>query len=368
MTDYSHTSKHSPGETASKIAGPHAVTLIDNRTPVQRKSNNTGLPDNLKSGIENLSGHSMDDVKVHYNSSQPAQLNAHAYAQGTNIHLAPGQEKHLAHEAWHVVQQKQGRVRPTVQMKGKVNINDDAGLEKEADVMGAKAIQRQITEQQHYKKTTGGNNTAQLSVHKYDGTLTIGMQQRFDEAYNKFIAQVVTASPLAQGSNQVAIYGASKKDFKKWEDYGVTHFYVGTNGYTGDDPSQFTEVWNTTVKNPPPHTVSLRVVMTVNMSVNSTIEELYATMLHEWFIHAVKWEPLVKYIRNPKGPDILAQVLSQGHVARGDEEHKEYANMSDDELLNMAKTLGLPKDIETKIAEKLINDHKRHDPLTGKAK
>jgi phage-related protein len=110
-------------------------------TSVQKKSNNTGLPDNLKSGIENLSGHSMDDVKVHYNSSQPAQLNAHAYAQGTNIHIASGQEKHLPHEAWHVVQQKQGRVKPTLQMKGKVNVNDDKGLENEADVMGAKAAQ-----------------------------------------------------------------------------------------------------------------------------------------------------------------------------------------------------------------------------------
>lgn len=108
--------------------------------PVQKKANTTGLPDNLKSGIENLSGHSLDDVKVHYNSAQPAQLNAHAYAQGSNIHIAPGQEKHLPHEAWHVVQQKQGRVRPTMQMKGKVNVNDDRGLEKEADVMGAKAL------------------------------------------------------------------------------------------------------------------------------------------------------------------------------------------------------------------------------------
>ncbi|WP_083629356.1 eCIS core domain-containing protein [Tenacibaculum agarivorans] len=105
-----------------------------------RKSNNIGLPDTLKTGIENLSGYSMDDVKVHYNSSKPAQLQAHAYAQGTDIHLAPGQEKYLPHEAWHVVQQKQGRVKPTRQLKSKVNINDDAGLEKEADVMGTKAL------------------------------------------------------------------------------------------------------------------------------------------------------------------------------------------------------------------------------------
>ena len=108
---------------------------------IQKKENNTGLPDDLKAGIENLSGYSMDDVKVHRNSDKPAQLQAHAYAQGTDIHLASGQEKHLPHEAWHVVQQMQGRVKPTAQMKGKVNVNDDVGLEKEADVMGRKAMQ-----------------------------------------------------------------------------------------------------------------------------------------------------------------------------------------------------------------------------------
>jgi hypothetical protein len=104
------------------------------------RQNSTGLPDGLKSGIESMSGMSMDHVKVHYNSPQPAQLNAQAYAQGSDIHIAPGKETHLPHEAWHVVQQKQGRVKPTVQMAGGQQLNDDAGLEAEADVMGAKAL------------------------------------------------------------------------------------------------------------------------------------------------------------------------------------------------------------------------------------
>ena len=108
--------------------------------PIQRKENNTGLPDKLKMGAENLSGISLDDVKVHRNSDKPAQLQAHAYAQGTDIHLASGQEKHLPHEAWHVVQQKQGRVKPTMQLKGKVNINTDRALENEADIMGSRAM------------------------------------------------------------------------------------------------------------------------------------------------------------------------------------------------------------------------------------
>jgi hypothetical protein len=103
-----------------------------------RTENRTGLPDELKAGIENLSSMAMDDVRVHYNSSKPAQVEALAYTQGTEIHVAPGQEQHLPHEAWHVVQQEQGRVKPTLQMKG-VEINDDARLEREADVMGARA-------------------------------------------------------------------------------------------------------------------------------------------------------------------------------------------------------------------------------------
>ena len=126
------------------VAQRKLQTMANNHAPqkpIQKKKNNMGLPDNLKSGIEKLSGYSMDDVTVHYNSDKPAQLQAHAYAQGTDIHLASGQEKHLPHEAWHVVQQKKAKVRPTLQIKGEVNLNDDTGLEKEADVMGAKAVQ-----------------------------------------------------------------------------------------------------------------------------------------------------------------------------------------------------------------------------------
>jgi predicted SprT family Zn-dependent metalloprotease len=108
------------------------------RTEALPRYNDTGLPDRLKSGIEALSGLSMDNVNVHYNSSQPARLNALAYTQGRDIHVAPGQERHLPHEAWHVVQQKQGRVAPTLRIDG-VAVNDDQRLEQEAQTMGRMA-------------------------------------------------------------------------------------------------------------------------------------------------------------------------------------------------------------------------------------
>jgi hypothetical protein len=139
-------------EFRGKARTAQRVTKIKEKKPLQRRaangsatvqshaqSNRTGLPDHLKSGIESLSGISLDNVQVHYNSAKPAQLNALAYTQGTDIHVAPGQQKHLPHEAWHVVQQAQGRVRPTMQMKGAVPVNDDQALEHEADVMGARA-------------------------------------------------------------------------------------------------------------------------------------------------------------------------------------------------------------------------------------
>ena len=108
--------------------------------------NRTGIPDQLRASIEALSGVDMSGVRVHRNSAKPAQLNALALAQGADIHLGPGQERHLPHEAWHVVQQAQGRVKPTLQTQG-TSINDDTALEHEADVMGRRALQKRSTAQ-----------------------------------------------------------------------------------------------------------------------------------------------------------------------------------------------------------------------------
>ncbi len=169
------------------------IYTVEHQQPIQKK-NNTGLPDYLKSGIENLSGYAMDDVQVHYNSDKPAQLNAHAYAQGTNIHLASGQEKHLPHEAWHVVQQKQGRVQPTMQMKGPstslrspISINDDIELEKEADVMGAEALQLLDNDSNKGISSTSINKVIQR---------TIGSEKKKEERKKKKKKRKKKSKPL----------------------------------------------------------------------------------------------------------------------------------------------------------------------------
>lgn len=62
------------------------------------KQNNTGILLQMKRQYEKLSGFSFDDVKVHYNSDKPVQLQALAYTQGNHVFIGPGQETHLSHE------------------------------------------------------------------------------------------------------------------------------------------------------------------------------------------------------------------------------------------------------------------------------
>jgi len=121
----------------------------------------TGMPGPLRMGLEALSGEDLSAVRVHYNATRPAQLNALAYTQGQEIHVAPGQEKHLPHEGWHAVQQIQGRVRPTIQGPG-VGINDDKALEREADAMGAKAQQLMtVTRGSSSRRNSAGSSIVQ---------------------------------------------------------------------------------------------------------------------------------------------------------------------------------------------------------------
>ena len=99
------------------------------------------LPLELKMAMEAITGENLQCVRVHYNSSKPEKVQAHAYAQGLDIYLAPGQEHHLPHELGHVVQQLKGMVKPTRQLNG-IDINDDERLEQHATLLGELALKR----------------------------------------------------------------------------------------------------------------------------------------------------------------------------------------------------------------------------------
>ncbi len=149
----------------------------------------TALPDRLKGSLESLSGMDLSSVRVHRNSDKPAELNALAYTQGRDIHLAPGQDEHLPHEAWHAVQQMQGRVNPTMQTRG-VSLNDDAHLEREADHMGSKAA-------------TGGSSAAAGPSRSNHSAASPGVAQRkikiaglTEKKRKNFVAKINEGSAL----------------------------------------------------------------------------------------------------------------------------------------------------------------------------
>ena len=97
----------------------------------KQKPNLTGIPTQMKLDFEHRSGLSFDDVRVHYNSDKPRKIGALAYTQIPQVHIGPGQERHLRHELGHVVQQKRGIVRPTTWING-LPVNDSPELEHSA--------------------------------------------------------------------------------------------------------------------------------------------------------------------------------------------------------------------------------------------
>ncbi|MDJ0601586.1 MAG: DUF4157 domain-containing protein [Crocosphaera sp.] len=155
--------KNSNGETNNKSEQDTGIVQKKREnadsigTQKEISPNRTGLPDHLKAGVENLSGYSLDDVRVHYNSPKPSQLQALAYTQGTDIHVAPGQEKHLPHETWHVIQQMQGRVREKTSYKG-VGLNEERALEREADEMVEKVRNANLIIRQKDQEKKGGGD------------------------------------------------------------------------------------------------------------------------------------------------------------------------------------------------------------------
>lgn len=102
----------------------------------RQQPNLTGIPTQMKMDFEQRSGLSFDDVRVHYNSDKPKRIGALAYTQIPQVHIGPGQERHLRHELGHVVQQKQGIVRPDRESTLDTPINTDPLLERQADLWG----------------------------------------------------------------------------------------------------------------------------------------------------------------------------------------------------------------------------------------
>lgn len=138
-----------PEEARSEKLQPNALQKIqrklsDREVPTQNITSQK-MPAEIQAKMENSFGADFSNVSIHQ-GDQAGAINAKAFTQGNDIHFAPGQydpqsrqgQELLGHELTHVVQQRQGRVQGTTQLKG-VSINDNTSLEQEADKMGEKA-------------------------------------------------------------------------------------------------------------------------------------------------------------------------------------------------------------------------------------
>ncbi len=160
-------------------------------TPVQRKESSTTatpagsgwggapLPCDVQSKMEGAFGADFSAVRVH-EGPRAGAIGAQAYTQGTDIHFATGQyqpgtqrgQEILGHELAHVVQQSQGRVEANTQAKG-LAVNDDAGLEREADDMGARAARGESVGSPSAASGSGGGAVVQALGGKLDKTRTL---------------------------------------------------------------------------------------------------------------------------------------------------------------------------------------------------
>lgn len=110
------------------------------------RSHGATLPGAIRSRMERAFGADFSSVRIHADSRQADDVGAVAYTQGNAIHFRPRAfqphtttgQKLLGHELAHIVQQREGRVAPTMRVNGRP-VNDSPTLEREADEMGTRA-------------------------------------------------------------------------------------------------------------------------------------------------------------------------------------------------------------------------------------
>ena len=168
---------------------PHNAELEDTEQPVQVKcftetskeplqrqlateteESTDKLPPNVEANMEASFGTDFSGVRIHQDS-QADSLGALAYTQGSDIHFAPSQydvhtqggKELLGHELAHVVQQSDGRVGTTGDVKG-VPLNDDPALEREADDLGARAARGEMVGRGAAASPSGGGGLAQMQA------------------------------------------------------------------------------------------------------------------------------------------------------------------------------------------------------------
>jgi hypothetical protein len=208
---------------AFQLMASDAAPTSPPEAPAMQLKASGGMPGDLVSGFAASTGHDLSDVNVHYNSDKPSSVGALAYAQGNDIHLGAGQEQHLAHEAAHVVQQREGRVQATTEVAG-MPVNDNKGLESEADNMGAKAMQMKADNVQRNTEAFAVNNMSSGPIQRYTVPIE-GAAPATAMTITNFIKLVEAEEakyPLAEQKNTKLMISRIRKIFygsKGWDEH-----------------------------------------------------------------------------------------------------------------------------------------------------
>lgn len=144
---------------ARAAAGVTAVPVPAERLRPKVPGGGQPLPAAVQSRMESLFGADFSRVRVHVDE-RPAALGALAYAQGSDLHFAPGRydpvspagQRLLAHELAHVVQQRAGRARNP--FGSGVALVHDPALEAEAERMAQRAAGGSGVAQPYFQITT----------------------------------------------------------------------------------------------------------------------------------------------------------------------------------------------------------------------
>ncbi|QHI34913.1 hypothetical protein IMCC3317_02580 [Kordia antarctica] len=162
--------------------------------PKSSGKSNKSLPSKLQSNMESSLGHDFSNVGIHTNSEKAVQMNARAFTQGEQVHFAPGEfnpsstsgKNLIGHEFTHVAQQRAGVVKPTKVLQKGVAINDNKGLESEADNFGQKAARGEAVSK--YRSSSLGIRSSLRTAQAKSNVVQMAMQETnfgkfYDDTY-----------------------------------------------------------------------------------------------------------------------------------------------------------------------------------------
>jgi len=149
------------------------------------------MPDPVRNKMEQSFQTDFSDVRIR-EGGVSSESGIQAMTRGNEIVFAPGQyrphatagQQLLGHELAHVVQQRDGRVHPTEQLKD-VAVNDSPALEREADILGQRASRGETV------STAVPSSPSKGRPHAAGGVLPVQFSKRGHDRFDKKLTHII---------------------------------------------------------------------------------------------------------------------------------------------------------------------------------